>query len=70
MLQNCHLAASWMPALESLVQELAERSDVHEDFRLLLTTAPSASFPRSLALLFLPHCVRVLVRSRKGARRR
>ena len=48
VLQNCHLAASWMPALESLVQELSERSDVHEDFRLLLTTAPSASFPRSV----------------------
>eukprot|EP00741_Cyanophora_paradoxa_P016907 tig00020943_g16328.t1 len=45
-LQNCHLAASWMPALEVLFDSIAERA--HHDFRLWLTSAPSAAFPVSL----------------------
>jgi dynein heavy chain len=49
LLQNCHLAKSWMPALEKIVDGLAERrasrGDVHPDFRLFLTSMPADYFP-------------------------
>jgi dynein heavy chain len=49
MLQNCHLARSWMPSLEKIVLEFAEqRGEIHEDFRLFLTSMPAAYFPVSV----------------------
>jgi len=42
MLQNCHLLPSWLSELEKILEDLA---DVHEDYRLWLTTEPVDSFP-------------------------
>ena len=47
-LQNCHLYKSWMPQLEILVSQLVENHEVHEDFRLILTSMPVDYFPQSI----------------------
>ena len=43
-LQNCHLAASWMPELEK-IQEVGTGSDINPDYRLWLTSNPTKAFP-------------------------
>ncbi|KNC97013.1 uncharacterized protein SPPG_09508 [Spizellomyces punctatus DAOM BR117] len=46
-LQNCHLAASWMGRLESIVKEFSstDATDIHENFRMFLSSMPSKVFP-------------------------
>lgn len=49
LLQNCHLFKSWMPRLEAICTELQEGStEIHQDFRLILTSLPADYFPASI----------------------
>lgn len=74
--QNCHLARSWMPALEQLVLRLAddspgvvgEQSGPHADFRLFLTSFPADYFPVPVLQTSVKVCaLRVCMRERERA---
>ena len=44
LLANCHVAVSWMPSLERILEQWDPKS-AHREFRLWLTSYPSADFP-------------------------
>jgi dynein heavy chain, axonemal len=47
-LQNCHLAVSWLPTLDRLLEQLRDASGIAEDFRMWLTTMPTPEFPSTI----------------------
>lgn len=64
-LQNCHLAASWMINMESIIKNINEGiTPCHPNFRLFLSSMPARTFPVSV----LQNSVKVTSEPPKGIR--
>ncbi|CAB1335557.1 unnamed protein product [Coregonus sp. 'balchen'] len=62
-LQNCHLAASFMPRLQTVVNSLKWKgSDLDPDFRLWLSSEPDPVFPASI----LQRAIKIAVEPPRG----
>ena len=47
-LANCHLAASWLPSLEKIIEDYCDEKTYHPDFRLWLSSSPTPKFPLTI----------------------
>lgn len=63
VLQNCHLAVSWMPALERIV-EMTSEATCNRQYRLWCTTYPTDDFPVSI----LQNSVKMTLEPPRGLR--
>ncbi|KAL3669840.1 hypothetical protein V7S43_005217 [Phytophthora oleae] len=67
VLQNVHLAKSWLPKLQTHIATIkheAETGGIHEDFRLFLASFPVTYFPISI----LQNSVKVMTESPAGVK--
>merc|ERR1719440_1856415 len=61
ILQNCHLLTSWLKTLEKILEQM---SKPHKEFRLWLTTMPTAAFPMGI----LQRSLKVVTEPPEGVR--
>jgi len=63
-LQNCHLASTFMPQLELMIESWAEDKSIHKDFRIFLSTMPCSHFP----ITILQNGVKITTEPPRGLR--